>query len=57
MCELKFDRIRDKLFQIRESVELIVERVGEIAEPADFFDDSQRCIRVRCLCVAVAGHR
>lgn len=57
MCELKFDRIRDKLFQIRESVELIVERVGEIAEPADLFDDSQRCIRVRCLCVAVAGHR
>lgn len=36
MCELKLDRIRDRLFQIRESVELIEERVGEIAEPADF---------------------
>ena len=36
MCELKLDRIRDRLFQILESVELIEERVGEIAEPADF---------------------
>ena len=32
MCELKFDRIRDRLFQIRESVELIEEKLRQQKE-------------------------